>query len=304
MASNLCIQLDSYRINAESYPSLIREYSFNYANILKETDFDQLKIRILESSLIRQDVKVLAYCLARYDEAKYKIPGDSVPPDFLMMLADLATRWGFPQYKAMSYMTNMFCKTAGEIFDDELQKLLNKYRNDGKETITRADLENLLGISNSTFSKIAKGEMMPTRGLVMAIALFFQLNAAEANDFINECGYSIRNCFPDLYFLHLITEKMYGTRNFVVGVIEKTSEENAKRVAHNRNAKRSDRRALIKLDPFFSMNVKTGQRAYRNLNIDDCKDKTGKVTKEHINRAIKYGLLHNDDMSKVGDEYL
>ena len=54
----------------------------------------------------------------------------------------------------------------------------------------------------------------------------------------------------------------------------------------------------------FSARSKTGLRAYRNLSIDDCKDKTGKVTKKHIRRAIEFGDLYNDDLSKAGDNHL
>ena len=283
MRSNLCVQLDLYRVNAQRYPVLIRERRARYEWLIEETDFEQVGNRLLADKLRRNDVKALAYCFAKYDEMLYGSSSEGVPPMYMMMLGSIASKAGISEKKAKNLITDITYKTAGECFSSELQKLLDKHR------INASNLEDLLGIGRSTFSKIANSTMRPTRGLAMAVAIFFKLNSFEADDFMMNCGFPIRECFPDLYFEHFIENGMAGTRDFVSGVIVESMRENANREAHNRNVAKSKRVPLLELDPFFSARSKTGLHAYRNLSIDDCKDEQGTVTRQKIRDAIESG---------------
>ena len=174
----------------------------------------------------------------------------------------------------LSEIKNECAGVRGASFVRHLQSVyLEKYPG-----MSLSQLEQLIGVSNGTFSSYASGKLEPTRGIVMSTCLFFELNFEQSVEMLASAGYCLCDSIVDEYFTFRIKEKLYGTYNFVMGMNDLVVNFNTNNTIHNKLLA-ADRKAgkrhygikkkpMIKLDKFFD----TKNHGYTNGSISMCMD--------------------------------
>lgn len=190
---------------------------------------------------------------------------------FHQFFTDQKRKSGKTEFKTIKEIEGVCTGSRGTSFVEYInKKYLQKYG------MNFSQLEKLLGVGNSTFTQYLNGTLEPTRGLVMSICSFFELDVKESIKVLESAGYCLCNSVIDDYFVYRLTNNMYGTYNFVQGVNDIVVNVNTYNNAYNFKLK-EDRKAgytrigdkrkpTIKLDKFFDSKT----HAYTNGSISMC----------------------------------
>ena len=175
----------------------------NYANYDKLCVLPDYKMPLMQASEVREDGRTYAYTLpANTMSLAKQEKKDELLAALKERMADTTFSFSFCVQNFFEKMRNFFSKYA---FYKHLDKILQKYDVTDKQVLEHID------ISEEIWQGIRKNKFLPTKNLLLSLALTEYFSLQDTQTLLMLCNYEMDNTIvKDVIISYLLGNKVYN----------------------------------------------------------------------------------------------